>query len=499
MVLSSVLPGILLLGIVIFFHELGHFLAAKWRGVTVLKFSLGMGPEMIGFSAGGTRYCLSWIPLGGFVQMAGDQPGDDGKIPEGGQEQFLTHHWFGRVLIALAGPFANLVTACAVLVIMCLHGLTQPDFPNVLGPVADTTAAHRAGLREGDRFVRISGREVATWHGLEQAATDRARDQAMEFTLQRSDSSVRITIAAPDVAGVLSDLQPPPSPARVGGVLTGMPAYRGGVREGDLVLAVDGKPIRYFMDIGPALRGKVDHEVKLAVERDGQPVDLVVKPISQQGGHDLQSAVIGIELPRGMTWTQRFTVKEAVLAGVRGTGALIGSVYGGMWMTVSRPLYYREYVGGPIFIAQMARDSARKGIDNYLYFLAMINIAIMAFNLMPIPLLDGGHILLALVEAVRRRALSAKAYINFQKAGLILVGTLFVLILSKDIVRPFQRMRALDKTPGDDHGCACAALGPLSRSHWGWRFCRRPRRRPRRRRGNCRRNCASSPPSACAA
>ena len=94
--LSTVLPGILLLGIVIFFHELGHFLAAKWRGVTVLKFSLGMGPEMIGFTAGGTRYCFSWIPLGGFVQMAGDSPNEDGSLPEGGQEQFLTHHWFGR-------------------------------------------------------------------------------------------------------------------------------------------------------------------------------------------------------------------------------------------------------------------------------------------------------------------------------------------------------------------------------------------------------------------
>jgi len=144
---------------------------------------------------------------------------------------------------------------------------------------------------------------------------------------------------------------------------------------------------------------------------------------------------------------QRFTPREALVAGFEGTQALIGSVYGGMWMTVSRPLYYREYVGGPIFIAQMARDSARKGIDNFLYFLAMINIAIMAFNLLPVPLLDGGHITLALLQAVRRRALSTRAYLNFQKAGLVLVGTLFVLILSKDIVRPFQRMRALDKAP----------------------------------------------------
>ncbi|MFN8588043.1 MAG: RIP metalloprotease RseP [Candidatus Eisenbacteria bacterium] len=447
--LSTILPGILLLGIVIFFHELGHFLAAKWRGVTVLKFSLGMGPEMVGFSAGGTRYCFSWIPLGGFVQMAGDSPNEDGSLPEGGQEQFLTHHWFGRLVIAVAGPAANLVTAYFVMTAMCLNGLTQPDWPNVLGPVADTSAAWTAGLREGDVLERIGSREIRTWHDIELAAEAHDPRAFAMFEVQRGGERKAITITAPVVKQVFGDLMPQPSLPVVGAVLTGMPAYRAGVREGDRITAVDGAPVRYFMDIGRELRGKVDRPVKVAVERDGKPLELVVTPLSQQGGSDKQAAIIGIEAPRGLTWKQRFTPVEAFRAGAQGTASLIGSVYGGMWMTVSRPLYYREYVGGPIFIAQMARDSARKGVDNYLYFLAMINIAIMAFNLMPIPLLDGGHILLALLEAVRRRAISARTYVNFQKVGLVLVGTLFVLILSKDILRPFQRMRALDKAPGE--------------------------------------------------
>jgi len=144
---------------------------------------------------------------------------------------------------------------------------------------------------------------------------------------------------------------------------------------------------------------------------------------------------------------QHMSPGAALAAGVSGTIGLIGSVYSGMWLTVSRPIYYRDYVGGPIFIGQMARDAARKGLDNYLYLLAMINLAIMAFNLLPVPLLDGGHIVLALLEAIRHRTLSARAYVNFQKVGLVLVGTLFVFILSKDIVRPFQRMRALDRAP----------------------------------------------------
>ncbi|MBI1799216.1 MAG: site-2 protease family protein, partial [Candidatus Eisenbacteria bacterium] len=122
-------------------------------------------------------------------------------------------------------------------------------------------------------------------------------------------------------------------------------------------------------------------------------------------------------------------------------------VYGGMWLTVSRPLYYREYLGGPLFIAQAASEQARRGFDSYLQFLAMINIAIMAFNLMPLPVLDGGHIMLALLEGVRRKAITARTYLVFQKVGLVLLGTLFILILANDPWRVIQRRLALDRAP----------------------------------------------------
>jgi len=448
-VLSTVLPGLVLLGVVIFVHELGHFLAAKWRGVTVIKFSLGMGPEMVGFSAGGTRYCLSWIPLGGFVQMAGDSPGEDGSMPEGGQKEFLSHHWFGRVIIAVAGPAANLVTAYVVMVAICMHGVTQPDFPNLVGSLDPGTAAWRAGLRPGDRITALSGHAIKTWHDLETASGRRPGSEALAFTLTRGDVPVLVQVPATESRAVLGDLAPESSPAVVGTVATGMPAYRAGVQDGDRILSVDGVAVQRFEEIGQQLRGKVDKPVRLALQRGDKRFELTLSPISADGSRESQHAVIGVEAPRGMTWVQRFTPIEAVKAGFTGTVGLVTTVYQGMWLTVSRPVYYRDYVGGPIFIGQMARDSARKGLDNYLYLIAMINLAIMAFNLLPVPLLDGGHIVLALLEAVRRRALSARAYLNFQKVGLVFVGTLFLFILSKDVVRPFQRMRALDRAPGE--------------------------------------------------
>ncbi len=435
------------LGIVIFVHELGHFLMAKWRGVTVLRFSMGMGPEMVGFTAGGTRYAIAWVPLGGFVQMAGDAPSDDGHLPEGGQEQFLTHHWFGRILIALAGPGANLITAWVVLVLVMTTGFQQPDAVNLLGPIDASSAAATLGMREGDRIVEFDAKPVATWHDLELAAASRDTTHGTTFVMERDQQRFTISVPRDQVGGALRSLEPPRVPAIVGMVRSGLPAYRSGVREGDRILAVAGVRVSSFDQIGGQLRPRTDTDVPLTIERDGKVITINVRPLSQSGGGGHQDGIIGIEPPRGLTWTQRISFGRAVKEAFPATWGLVQQVYAGMWLSISRPVYYREYVGGPIFIGQMARDAARHGLDELLNFLAMINIAIMAFNLLPVPLLDGGHILLALLEAIRRRALTARAYLNFQKVGLVLVGTLFVFIISKDIVRPFQRMRALEHAP----------------------------------------------------
>ena len=210
--ISTFLPGIVLLGIVIFVHELGHFLAAKWRRVTVLKFSLGMGPELVGFTRGGTRYCLSWIPLGGFVQMAGDQLNEDGSMPEGGPEQFLTHPWYGRVIIAVAGPGANLVTAFVVMVITFLVGVHQPDWPNRLGPLPESSPAYAAGLREGDTFTSFAGKPTLTWHDLENASIGINDKAPVTFQLRRGGEPIVLTIPARQTKSVLGELQPPPPP-----------------------------------------------------------------------------------------------------------------------------------------------------------------------------------------------------------------------------------------------------------------------------------------------
>ena len=440
---TQALPGILLLGLVIFVHELGHFLMAKWRGVRVLRFSMGFGPKMVGFTRGETEYQLSWIPLGGYVQMAGDTPGEDGQMP-GGREEFLSHPWFGRVLIAVAGPAANLVTAFVLLAVVAFIGVSYPDYPNLVGAVPDSSVAYTLGVRAGDRLTSVNGKPTKSWIEVFVRNSATPKRQAVELDIDRGGQTVTLNIPAPMREPFFSSLKRPADPPLVGAVATGMPAYKAGLKEGDRIISVAGHPITTWDELPLAFHGQVDKFVGLTVERGGRRFNVDVKPMDPEG-RGLENGRIGIEPPRRGTYLERHGVVESVELGARATVSLVKSVYAGMWLTVSRPLYYREYVGGPLFIAQAAQQQAKRGLDSYLQFIALINVAIMAFNLMPLPVLDGGHILLAVIEALRRRAISARAYLRFQKAGLAMLGTLLVLILANDPLRLVQRHRAIDQ------------------------------------------------------
>jgi regulator of sigma E protease len=446
-VLGIVVPGVVVLGIVIFVHELGHFVVAKLRGVRVLAFSMGFGPAVWKRKRGDTEYRLAWFPLGGYVQMAGDAPNEDGSMPSGGREEYLSHPWFGRILIALAGPGANLVAAFVVMVTVALVGVRYPDYPNVLGATADTSRAYVAGLRAGDRVVEVSGRPVTSWIGIFVASEETPEAGALRMVVERGGRRVGLTVPAGEREAVLRALRRPPDPPVVGVVMTGMPAYKAGIEEGDRILAVNGRPVSVWDELPAALGSQTDRPVLLRIQRGDRAFDLTVTPMSSGEG---SSGRIGIEPPRRGVYVERHGLLESLDLGFRATGALVASVYGGMWLTVSRPLYYREYLGGPLFIAQAASENARRGADSFLQFLAMINVAIMAFNLLPFPILDGGHVVLALLQAVRRRAISTRGYLRFQKVGLIVIGALFLLILANDPLRIVQRQQALHKAPQEE-------------------------------------------------
>mgnify|MGYP003693732875 CR=1 FL=1 len=275
---SMVLPGVVLLGLVIFVHELGHFLMAKWRGVRVPQIlPWGSGPALLKWTRGETEYRLSVVPLGGYVQMAGDSPGEDGTMP-GGPDEFLSHPWFGRILIAAAGPAANLITAFVVLVTIGMVGVSYPDHPNMLGAIADTSLAYRMGLREGDRITAVSGAPVDSWIAMLIAADKPLRSEAITLHVERPHAAFDLPVSPQDRVPLFSSLRRVSDPPVVGGVATGMPAYKAGLKEGDRILAVDHTAVRVFEDLPAALHGKGDRPVTLTVLRNGTVFDLEVTP-----------------------------------------------------------------------------------------------------------------------------------------------------------------------------------------------------------------------------
>jgi membrane-associated protease RseP (regulator of RpoE activity) len=237
------------------------------------------------------------------------------------------------------------VGAYLVMVLLCVLGVQQPDYPPLLGGLPDTSAAFTAGLREGDRVLGLAGRPVRTWHDLEEIADGRDRARPLAFDLDRGGRRLAVTVPGADGARVLGGLEPLPRPPLVGSVMTGMPAYRAGLQEGDHVRAVDGVPVTRFDQIGAALRGKADRPVRFTLTRGGRTFDVPVTPMRPTGDAASSLAVIGIEAPRGLTWTERFPPLQAVGAGFRLTGGVIASVYQGLWLTLSQPVYYRQYAG----------------------------------------------------------------------------------------------------------------------------------------------------------
>ncbi len=428
------LYGALVLGVLVFVHELGHFVVAKWLGVRVLSFSIGMGPRLVGFRKGGTDYRISLLPLGGFVRMAGDSP--EGQDRQGRPDEFLEKPWWARALITAAGPFANLVLAFIINVAVYLIGIKTPDFSATVGRVTPNSIAERAGLRGWDKIESLDGKPARTMRQLATAVDRVAGDKGaaeVPLTVSRKGERVDLRLARRDATKFAEDLDWNTGTV-IGRVFLGLPAYQAGLREGDEILSVDGHTVGNWTDLSARIRRSPDTPLTLKIRRGPNVFLVTVKTTAD--------SVIGISLPETITMVERFSVPDALSLGVRQTLYAAGQIYQGLWSFITNPVRLSSSVAGPIAIAQVARDQARSGLDQLLSFAAFISVALMAMNLLPIPILDGGHVLFALLEGVRRRPLSFKTQAAFQRVGLALLGGLVIFSFANDLTRVSQRKRA---------------------------------------------------------
>lgn len=434
----TVISGILMLGVLVFIHELGHFVVAKLCGVKVLKFSLGFGPKLVAKGYGETTYQVCIIPLGGYVQMLGEgsgEQGEEGDHAENDDERsFANKPVLKRLAIVVAGPLTNLIFPLLILPISFMLGVQMPtylDGPATVGYVLQDSAAEQSGFEPGDRILKVNGEEIASWNDTNIRFVNEA-GAALTFTLERQGEQVYTTI--PDENDSLEGLQAlgllPQQAARIGSLAPGMPAAAAGIQQGDLILAIDGREISSWYQLKVVIQQVGAQETDVLVERAGETLDLLMTP-EQQDGEGAYLLGIG---PQIEVEKQRYGFADAVTLGAERTWELIDLTIVFIQKLFSGSVSAKN-IGGPITVVQVAGQAAQTGVSSILAVLAFISIQLGILNLLPIPILDGGHILFYVIEIIFRRPVSLRVREISQQVGMAMLLMLMALAFYNDIFR----------------------------------------------------------------
>lgn len=458
--LSVPVSLLLVLTIVVFIHEMGHFLLARWCGVRVQAFSIGFGREIFGFNdSKGTRWKLSWIPLGGYVRFVDDEnaasaPSRDAierMSPDERAGAFQSKPLAHRALIVVAGPAFNIISA--VLFLFVTFWLVGVDGRTpVVDIVEPGSPAARAGIVSGDRIAQLNGREMDRWVEV-QRQVSRNAESPIDMTIDRNGRAVNLTLTperrkAQDLLGGTVELGEigiaKSVPAVIGRVLPNGAAEKAGLQPGDTVLAVDGVPVRHFGDLQRMVRANEGAPLLINLEREGKRLDvsIVPQPASQPAGaagtQQRPVRLIGISpRPEGdrrydLLTSIRFSTSEVAYYAEEMIRAIPR-----IPAAVAKVLSFQKQseLGGPIAIGQMSAHAVESGLGGFLGWIAVFSIMLGIMNLLPIPLLDGGHLMFYAIEAIRGRPLDErKQEIGF-KIGMAVLGTMMFAAVFGDIIR----------------------------------------------------------------
>jgi regulator of sigma E protease len=417
------------LGVLIFVHELGHFLAARRLGVRVLTFSLGFGPKILKFTRGDTEYCISVIPLGGYVKMAGESPDDPRS---GAPDEFLSKTKWERFQVLIMGPVMNIVLAVVVLAIVLAQGAEMPayeDQPPVIGAVKMNSAAERGGILPGDRIITVAGDAVPTWGDMRMAIGTRA-NRPVAVTLDRGGNTVSLDVrpsaegryefgdlgVLPDTSPIAQKIEPNDA------------AARGGMKAGDVIYAVNGTRVITPEDLKEAIAAHPGEAIDVEVRRDGAPLNLSITPDKRPTGGWIGITIVEAtrSFKPGPFEAVRLSVEQNATSGV-----MIFKILGGLF-TGSTSV---RQLQGPVGIAQLSGESAEAGFIHLLNLMAVISLNLGLLNLMPVPVLDGGHILIMALEGVARRDFSMAAKEKMLLAGFVVLMMLMVTVIYNDLTR----------------------------------------------------------------
>ncbi|MGE0703619.1 MAG: RIP metalloprotease RseP [Vicinamibacterales bacterium] len=429
--MTTFLAFVFVLGVLVFVHELGHFLAAKRVGVKVLKFQLGFNPTIFSFRRGDTEYGIGALPLGGYVKMAGENP-DDART--GSSDEFLSKSKWERFQILIMGPAMNLLLAFLLTALVLYQGARVPVFedePPVVGSIQEDTPAAGVDIQPGDLIVAVAGNRVDTWEDFFIAIGSRPnRELDIELLRNGQPLTRRVTPETePDdrfevgSVGVLPDTHP-----YIESVMEGSPAQQAGLQASDVITAVNGKRMTFQTELRDEIAENPAQPLSIELLRDGQPLQLTATP-RQEGDRGVLGVYIsdearlvepGVLEAMGMSFQQN--VEWSLLIGRTIINLITGE-------TSARQLM------GPVGIAQLSGETASLGWVSLFSFMGMLSLNLGLMNLLPIPVLDGGHIAIMAVEGIARRDFSIRLKEKMLLAGLVVLMTLMVTVIYNDLTR----------------------------------------------------------------
>jgi regulator of sigma E protease len=430
-ILQNIWWLMVLIGIMILIHELGHYWAARYFDVRVESFSIGFGPRLFGFRHGETDFRISLIPLGGYVKMEGEQPTDAATEDP---RAFLNKPRWQRLIVAFAGPWMNIVLAVALLTGLYMYQFPKPvtgGAEGVIDVIRAGSAAAKAGFQSGDRVTAIDGLQDPAWEDIALKVLS-SPGRPLRVTFERNGQEREATLTpetdARDGVGLAgwSEQQE----FQVEGFPPGSDARRAGLRTGDILVAANGEPVRSVSKLRDVTRSSEGKSIAITYSRQGKQGVADVKPT--HGEIDgKESWILGVQLGPRVDYVPlplASAFRESMTTNLKGAGMIYGVLKNIVVQRMSA-----KSLEGPIRIAQASGDAAREGATSFVSLMAAVSLNLALFNLLPIPVLDGGMILLLLVEMVWRRDLSLQVKENVMKFGFVFLMMLVIFVLYNDI------------------------------------------------------------------
>ena len=449
---TYVVPFLVVLTILVFVHEYGHYIVARWNGVRVDVFSVGFGKELFGFTdKAGTRWKFSLLPLGGYVKMHGDADASSSTIDHEAaidSDSFPAKNVWQRMSIIAAGPLANILFAVVMLALLYMV-VGRPFTPAVVGNPEEGSPAAVAGLQSFDRIVAVDGSDIQSFEEFWTIERESAEIELVltierdgqQFDLPMTPDKVTHEDTRFDQTFEIGDLgiRPPPAPAEVSIVQPGRAGAEAGLQPDDRITAVDGEPIASFEDLREIVSQSPDIELVFTIERAGAALDLPITPqpveiTDEQSGEAVVIGRIGVENRPQPQPLHRVGPVTALIDGTEETYRLTTAILGAVGQMLTGQVSTDD-LGGPIRIAQITGEASKSGLFPAVMFTVMLSINLGLINLFPIPVLDGGHLVMLFIELVRGKPLNERSQEIAFRFGLALVLSLMVFATVQDLSR----------------------------------------------------------------